>query len=524
MQGDADDRCPRCRRSASAPTRATDGPFMHHVRLGMHVDGRRLDARPCVHAFLGILMWADGSLTRDETIADMLQCSRRNVVGLIGVLVSHARNAFRALDMDPPFVRVRGKGLAWTGTGRGVVRTGETVAICPECGCNLRPETVVASGAFSHDPRTGRASVAGVVMRAPPQQHALLGALMRAAGDVVPHDVLADRIGSDSDQPSRAMRTLVSNLKATLRCYHVDLPVENVGRMGYRWTCTDEPCGEVQGPPAPGRLRLGRSDRPDLTAARSDVTDARHACGCMIGAPGLSAGPWTWREYEGIARSDSPFVLRGGKAEVLATLMAANGRCVHGSIHLGDVLGGDRDAGGRHLKVLMTQIRTALRSFGLEAPFHAVRGQGYAWDGPETELVIADPTRPCPTCTRRRDRAASVTDATTAYRPHPAGLSETTILFADLLRSNRGRSVRTRDALRMLGSDSDRKLLKTYAHRIRTAYRRAGRDDPLISERGVGYRWIGFPEDAVERPGTVMRHGPVTASVSSSSSISGAPH
>jgi DNA-binding response OmpR family regulator len=469
------------------------------MRTGMHVDGARLEAPPSVHAFMGVLMWSDGRTVTDETIVSAMGWEKGSITGNVAVVASHARSAFRATGIDPPFERIRTTGMRWTGTGTGVRMTGRSHAICPGCGYNLIPEEIVVSGRFSHDPRTGLASVDDMVLKGSRQLHALMGTFLRSGGEVLPLAVVADRLGSDSEQPERLVQTLVSLLRRSLRHHGVELPVRNVSCTGYLWTGPETSSRSYHGPPIPARIpsRLPGTTGEDLSDRMHAEEDGRHPCGCPLEPPGLVSGAWSWNITDGLTHAECGTIVRGAGAAMFGRIMAASGRFVQTRR---DPTHPDGDASrkaGDNVNVAVYNARARTRALGVEIPLIAGRRKGYAWNGDAPRLIAPDAGAACSRCRGRADAAETLTGLKGDPGSHPEGIRGAALILAEVLRSMRGRFLDNDRALELLGSRSDDKVLKVHVSRIRGAYRAAGLPDPILNRQGRGYAWR--TDDAPER-------------------------
>lgn len=483
--------CPRCGRSASRDGTTTDGRFAHHATLGMHVDGNRLDASLSIHRFLGAVMNAGGRTVCDDAVASAVDSRGSDATKGVAVMASMAKNAIAAIGIDTPFERIRGEGNRWIGTGRPLVRSVPRLSICPGCGYNLHPEAPIGSGPFAHDPATGRATIHGVEMRGSSQLHSLLGTFMRGTGTVLTSDVIADRLGSDSDDPAGMITTLVCLLRRSCRHHGVQLPLRSIFGLGYVWTEERTVTGGTyMGPPVPARIRLGTPSGPDLSDLLSEREGGSHTCGCPLGTPSLSSDGWMWSRQDGLHHEGS-LIAAGAKANVAGAVMAASGRYVHAAMDLDHIIGGDPSNAGDHLNVIMSRLRSSASENGSRIPMEARHGHGVRWTGSAPRLYMPDPAEDCPGCLRRT--AALTRLGIEAVRPpkHPESLMGGPLLLADLLSSCGGRTVATTETLSMLDSKGDERLTKVYVCHIRRAYREAGLPDPIQNVRGLGYRWTG---------------------------------
>lgn len=491
--------CPHCRTTLSQNSIITNGRFVHQPGTGLHVNGERLAAVPSVHRLAGVLMRAKGRVVSDEHVADALGMEDGDIRAHIAVIACLGRKAFEAMGLECPFARRRGEGFAWVGDDREIVMAANRCSICISCGYNLVNESFVESGPFSHDPRTGLASVSGVPLKGPAQMHSMIGTFMRSEGAIIPFDVIADRMGSDSDDPSRLVRTLVHRLRRIMRHHGADLPIRTIHAVGYQWIGDDpESRSRYHGPPVPADVREGRITGPDLTSRLGEVPHAEHACGCPIQGPGMSAGEWSWSRTTGLRHETSSFVQGSTPSTVMAHVMAASGRYVHAARHLGHVIVGDPINAANHLNVLVCNLRAKAAEHGVEVPISARNGRGIRWRGEPPILHWADPRKDCPSCSTRSERIRSLIGEKAKRVTHPATLLGRPLLVADMISATHGRIVPTDRLLELIGSAGGPKIVAVYMVAIRRSYRDAGLPDPVRNHRGTGYEWLEHPRRTVE--------------------------
>lgn len=90
-------------------------------------------------------------------------------------------------------------------------------AFCPSCGLNLAAEQPIAVGPLEIDPR-GEARWFGRRINCTAAQFQVLGALVQARGRIVSKDVLAERVGYESDGDSHNLvQVLLCRLRGHLR-------------------------------------------------------------------------------------------------------------------------------------------------------------------------------------------------------------------------------------------------------------------------------------------------------------------
>lgn len=483
--------CPHCRTTLSQSSVIVNGRFAHQPGSGLHVNGERLAAVPSVHRFAGVLMRARGRVVSDEHVANALGMEDGDIRAHIAVIACLARKAFEAIGLERPFARSRGKGFAWVGDDREIVMEASRCSICISCGYNLVNESFVESGPFSHDPRTGLAYVSGVPLKGPAQLHSMIGTLMRSEGAIIPFDVIADRMGSDSDNPSRLVRTLVHRLRRTMRHHGADLPIRTIHAIGYQWIGDDpEHRPKYHGPPVPAEIREGQVTGPDLTSRLKAIAHAEHACGCPVQGPGMSAGEWSWSRTTGLRHKTSPFVQGSTPSMVVAHVMAASGRYVHAARHLGHVLGGDPVNAANHLNVLVCKLRAKAAEHGIEVPISAKSGRGIRWHGEPPTLHWADAREDCASCSTRTERIRSLGGESAERVTHPTTLQGRPLLLADLMSAMPGRVVPADRLLELIGSAGGPKIIAVYMVAIRRSYRDAGLPDPVRSHWGAGYEWL----------------------------------
>jgi DNA-binding response OmpR family regulator len=456
------------------------------------VNGERMVAMPAVHRLVGVLMRARGRVVSDERLAGMMEIEDGDARAHVAVIASHARRAFDAIGVECPFVRRRGEGFTWIGDEQRIAAIANPSSICTSCGYNLVAESFIESGPFSHDPRTGVACVAGVPLKGRPQLHSMMGTFMRSGGSIIPYHVIVDRMGSDTDDPGRLVRALVSLLRKAMRHHGTDLPILTIHAVGYQWIeDASEHRSTYHGPPAPRILRHGEITGPDLTSDLAEVRHGFHACGCPAQDPEMSAGEWSWSRTGGLRHSGSSFVLRNKASRMMAHVMAASGRYVHAARDLGHVIGGDPVDACNHLNVLVCKLRAKAAEHGVEVPISARNGHGIRWSGEPPALHHADLEQDCPPCLERAARIRNLIGEPARTTAHPPRLRGRPMLVADLLSAKRGDTVSAESLLELIGSEGGAKIIAVYIVAIRRSYREAGLPDPIRNRWGSGYEWIG---------------------------------
>jgi len=108
-------------------------------------------------------------------------------------------------------------------------------AHCPHCGFNLEQDQVIERDGFILDPR-GAVSFHGEAITLPKNHVQLLYTLAASYGRPVRRDVLADRVGSESNNVSNTMSVIFGRIRKTLADAGAPWPVEVVWGRGYRWS------------------------------------------------------------------------------------------------------------------------------------------------------------------------------------------------------------------------------------------------------------------------------------------------
>lgn len=180
-----------------------------------------------------------GSPVCDRLIADAMGYRGTCEGPLVASVTTHARSAFRAAVEECPFDRVRGEGLAWrTGGERMAVRR-DRMEMCPSCGYDLVPNSVITCGRYRHESSTGTTYVDDVPLNGTPRIHAMVGTYMRGGGAVIPSYVVAERMGSESEDPAGLVTAMVHLMRRAAGSHGAELPLECVWGAGYRWTGGD---------------------------------------------------------------------------------------------------------------------------------------------------------------------------------------------------------------------------------------------------------------------------------------------
>jgi DNA-binding response OmpR family regulator len=507
------DACPHCRSSLSAMCAVAQGPYSHHPNTGFHVDGRRLKANGAVHVMLGLLLRSDGRPVADQSIADAAGHRGPDAGRMVANLAWKARAAFQAMGAHHPFERIWGEGTAWTTRGRVVTVGRDRMEICPSCGYDLSSGSTIESGCFGYDPTTGLAHVDGRELRATPRMHALLGTFMRGKGEVIPSYVVAERLGSESDNPNGLVRALVSQLRRAVRGHGVDLPVECLWGSGYRWTedaAFQAP--RYYGPEMPARIRRGVRTGPDLTDLLLTPEEGTHACGCPLDTPAISSDGWSWNDRDGLHLSGSAIAVPPVPGRVVAMAMAASGMYVHASKDLGDVIGGNPERAREHLNVIMFKLRGLASEHGVTMPMAAKHCEGVRWTAGRPQLETPDAGSHCRRCSDRERKVSGLTGAVIVPVKHPGTLRGTRRLIADLLSAMPGRIVSNRDIMDLIGTSATPKIVTVYLCGIRRCYHEAGLGNPIRNHWGLGYEWLDTPEERIgdravakAAPGSVRR-------------------
>jgi DNA-binding response OmpR family regulator len=77
--------------------------------------------------------------------------------------------------------------------------------------------------------------VDGRRLRATPQVHELLGAVMRASGGLLKANILAERLGYEGDETTNLVAVLLTKARHAIAATGARFPIETVPRCGYRW-------------------------------------------------------------------------------------------------------------------------------------------------------------------------------------------------------------------------------------------------------------------------------------------------
>lgn len=503
------DSCPYCRTSLSRNSTAVDGRFEHRGKAGFHVDGERVKALPAVHRLLGAVMRMKGRPLGDERIAEAIRCRDGDIRKHVAVVTSNARRMFREAGIEIPFERVRAEGVAWRNHGMDVRISTNRTSICGECGYDLVPQTRVEVGPFAHDPVTGKASLDGINLVMSPQLHTLLGSFMRSRDQVLAYDVIADRIGSTTDDPARTVNALVCRLKSVVRGRNATLPIRSSHGVGYVWDDAMETDHKPrQGPPTPERMRLGVMSGPDLSIGLDPPCGGLHACGCPLDTPTIWSDGWSWNDRTGLRLVGTDIVIRGDSAHITARVMAASGGYVHAVRDLHDVIGGTESQALRHLGILVHKVRSACSDRGVEIPLCTGYGQGIRWAGSAPVLSSPDPTGKCFDCLERTTRPEG-RDEDLIVRSHPSSLRNSALLMAEVLSASPGEILPYDRIMRLIGSTGKGGVLKVHLNTIRNAYHAEGLDNPVRSRWGIGLEWLVIPDERLddrvvrrEEPGT----------------------
>ena len=107
-------------------------------------------------------------------------------------------------------------------------------ALCPHCGYDLQRDAAIELGdarfAWGEGLRWRGAAIA-----LSPQQRAIVQALLKARGQLVSHEALIARMGSDADDLATLLRKQVHQLRTVIRRAGGPDPIRNERGLGYRW-------------------------------------------------------------------------------------------------------------------------------------------------------------------------------------------------------------------------------------------------------------------------------------------------
>jgi hypothetical protein len=461
--------CPGCAADLADHATVKAGRFAVSTRLGVEVDGVRLAAPKSVHVLLSQLILAGGRVVTDDAIASAMEYRGLEPDRIVATIASRAKSLLKDMGIDEPFTRVWSKGHVWTQPNDGLVRTRADADFCPDCGCNLRGEQAIACGVFSHDPATGLVSVGDVKLAVPRQVHATIATLMRAKGAPVRSFVIADRLGSDSEQPDKLIASLLCHARRAMRRHGGTMPIQTIPKFGHRWTGAEVET-RYHGPQPSGRVFLGDRTGPDLTTVLKESCGRRLACGCDAPSATVSSDGWSWSQQHGLVHADGSPPMRHAGGQLIGRIMAASGRFVH-SEDVDDVVGMRAKAPGNHMKVTLCKLRSTLAQEGLTLPLETKSKQGVRWTGTRPVMVEPEPSRPCASCP-------------------PRALTGQSRLMAEALRDADGMTLSRSRLVDLIGSKGSPKLVDVLASRIRQVYRQAGLPDPIACERGEGLSWV----------------------------------
>ena len=106
-----------------------------------------------------------------------------------------------------------------------------TPALCPHCGHDLEADAPIERGDIRSDPR-GSVTWKGQELDLSQAHRILIHTLLKAEGRVVPVYVLAERMGSESENPSALISVQRHHIR---RRIGFRLPIETVLGVGLRW-------------------------------------------------------------------------------------------------------------------------------------------------------------------------------------------------------------------------------------------------------------------------------------------------
>lgn len=105
---------------------------------------------------------------------------------------------------------------------------------CPHCGFNLSQDAIVERDGFTIDPR-GTITFNGRRIKATPIDMGIAHSVASAAGRVVKCEVIAERLGSETNDPRGLIRTRICFMRKNFADARAPFPLETVFGRGYRW-------------------------------------------------------------------------------------------------------------------------------------------------------------------------------------------------------------------------------------------------------------------------------------------------
>ena len=107
--------CTCCGHNMASERPIVAGRFSYSPARGFMLDGERMKMVPACHAMIGAIMAAGGEVMRSDALANRQNEESHDRRRLVNVYTMWLRKAFAAAQVDPPFERVWGVGLRWTG-------------------------------------------------------------------------------------------------------------------------------------------------------------------------------------------------------------------------------------------------------------------------------------------------------------------------------------------------------------------------------------------------------------------------